>query len=153
VQIQALVERKRRIRVGRGFSREELRKVNLSVKEALNLGIPVDIRRSTRHNENVEILRSFLKKAMQNEKTSQPAKTATSVKIKKKSKDIDRSMLNLTQVPGIGVKRAQQLKNAGIDSIEKLMKADPKEISKKLQVAEKTVSRWITNTRQVLSQE
>jgi len=63
MKLQAIVKRKRRIRAGRGFSRGELREVNLSVKEALKLGIPVDVRRSTRHDENVDILRSFLKEA------------------------------------------------------------------------------------------
>ena len=58
--IRALVKRKRRVRPGRGFSRAELREAGLSVKEALKLGIPVDVRRSTRHEENIEALRSFL---------------------------------------------------------------------------------------------
>jgi len=85
MEIQAIVKRKRRIRIGRGFSRGELKEINLSVKEALNLGIPIDIRRSTAHKENVETLRSFLNKTMQ-EKKSQPAKAATSAELKKESK-------------------------------------------------------------------
>jgi large subunit ribosomal protein L13e len=63
VRIWAIVKRKRRIRPGRGFSRAELKEVNLSVKEALKLGIPVDVRRSTKHDENVEILRSYIAKS------------------------------------------------------------------------------------------
>ncbi|MGC9346322.1 MAG: ribosomal protein L13e, partial [Candidatus Bathyarchaeales archaeon] len=34
-------------RYGKGFSREELKKAELSFKEALKLGIPVDFRRRT----------------------------------------------------------------------------------------------------------
>lgn len=48
-------------RSGRGFSREELKKAGLIPKEALKMGIPVDFRRRTVHEENVEIIKTFLK--------------------------------------------------------------------------------------------
>jgi len=41
----------------RGFSEAELKEVNLSIKEALKLKIPVDIRRKTKYQENVEKLK------------------------------------------------------------------------------------------------
>lgn len=47
-------------RFGKGFSREELRKVGLSLKGALKLGIPVDHRRGTVHEENVSAIKDFL---------------------------------------------------------------------------------------------
>jgi ribosomal protein L13E len=47
-------------RCGRGFSREELKKVGLCLKEALRLDISVDQKRRTAHEQNVEILKSFL---------------------------------------------------------------------------------------------
>lgn len=47
-------------RYGRGFSREELKKVGLSLKEALKLGIPVDSRRKTAHEGNIEVVKTFL---------------------------------------------------------------------------------------------
>ena len=46
---------------GRGFSLEELRKVNLNRKNALKLKIPVDLRRRSSHEENVEALKAHLK--------------------------------------------------------------------------------------------
>jgi len=46
-------------RCGKGFSREELKKAGLSLKEALKLGIPVDSRRRTAHEENVEVAKTF----------------------------------------------------------------------------------------------
>ncbi|MEM3640328.1 MAG: ribosomal protein L13e [Candidatus Bathyarchaeia archaeon] len=48
-------------RIGKGFSREELKKAGLSLKGALNLGIPVDSRRRTVHEENVNAIKDFLK--------------------------------------------------------------------------------------------
>lgn len=47
-------------RSGRGFSREELKKAGLIPKEALKMGIPVDFRRRTVHEENVEIIKTLL---------------------------------------------------------------------------------------------
>jgi large subunit ribosomal protein L13e len=48
-------------RYGKGFSREELKKAGLSFKEALKLGIPMDSRRRTVHEENVNAIKRFLK--------------------------------------------------------------------------------------------
>ena len=47
-------------RCGKGFSREELKKVELSLKEALRFGIPVDSRRRTVHEQNIEVVKAFL---------------------------------------------------------------------------------------------
>lgn len=47
-------------RYGRGFSREELKKAGLSFKEALKLSIPIDSKRRTTHEENVEVIKTFL---------------------------------------------------------------------------------------------
>ncbi|MDH5753862.1 MAG: ribosomal protein L13e [Candidatus Bathyarchaeota archaeon] len=48
-------------RYGRGFSREELKKTGLSFKEALKLRIPVDFRRRTIHEENINAINGLLK--------------------------------------------------------------------------------------------
>jgi ribosomal protein L13E len=59
--IKPLVFKKdRKQRLGKGFSLSELKGVNLSLKQALKLEIPVDSRRKTVHEENVEALRKFL---------------------------------------------------------------------------------------------
>ena len=128
MKLKAIVKRKRRIRVGKGFSRDELKAVGLSVKQALKMGIPVDVRRSTMHEENVEALRSFLAETMKCKET-----------------------LDLRKVPGIGEKRAQQLKDIGIDSVEKLAKSNPKVLSEKLKVSERTASRWISSAKEIIS--
>lgn len=58
-------------RHGRGFSREELKKAGLNLREALKLDIPVDSRRKTAHKENINTLRRFLKRK---KKKSKPKK-------------------------------------------------------------------------------
>jgi large subunit ribosomal protein L13e len=47
-------------RGGKGFSKQELKKAGLSFKEALKSGIPVDSKRRTSHEENVEAIKTFL---------------------------------------------------------------------------------------------
>jgi len=49
-------------RIGRGFSKGELEAVGLTFKEALKLGIPIDKRRRTIHEWNIEILKGYLEK-------------------------------------------------------------------------------------------
>jgi large subunit ribosomal protein L13e len=54
---------------GRGFSREELRKAELDLKRALKLKIPVDLRRRSVHEENVEVLKARLKEVAKSKKS------------------------------------------------------------------------------------
>ena len=49
------------LRSGRGFSMQELKESNVSVRMAKKLGIYVDKRRSTKREENISALRSWLK--------------------------------------------------------------------------------------------
>ena len=50
-------------RSGRGFSLEELGKAKLTLAEAKRLEIPVDKRRTTFHDWNVEVLKAYVRKA------------------------------------------------------------------------------------------
>jgi len=52
--------RKGKKRSGRGFSPEELKKAGSDMREAVRLGIPVDPRRKTAHEENVEAAKTVL---------------------------------------------------------------------------------------------
>jgi DNA-binding protein len=56
----------------------------------------------------------------------------------------------LTSIGGIGVKRAEQLRSYGIDSIKNLADCDAKDLSEKLHVSEKQVSTWIENAKKSL---
>ena len=58
-------------RCGKGFSREELKKVGLSLREAVKLSIPIDSRRKTINDENVTTIKGFLKSE---KKASKPKK-------------------------------------------------------------------------------
>ena len=62
--VQPIVRRKigvtYKARVGRGFSKAELKEVRLSICEARRLGLRVDERRNTKHEENVKKLEETL---------------------------------------------------------------------------------------------
>ncbi len=49
-------------RAGKGFSRGELEEVGLTFRDALKLGIPIDKKRRSKHEENVKLLKSYLDK-------------------------------------------------------------------------------------------
>jgi ribosomal protein L13E len=49
-------------RNGRGFSLEELKKAGLNKAEAKKLEIPIDKRRKTAHEQNVQKIKSYAKK-------------------------------------------------------------------------------------------
>ena len=48
------------IRKGRGFSRSELKEAGLSIHSAIKLGIRTDSLRKTKHQKNIDDLRTFL---------------------------------------------------------------------------------------------
>jgi hypothetical protein len=123
--IYALVKRGRKVRKGRGFSQNELKQVGLSMKQAFHLGIPIDSRRSTTHQENVKALETHM--------------------------SLD--ALDLIEIKGIGQKRSEQLKTAGFDTVRKLAESEPKQIAEKVGVSEKSASRWILNAKQILTEK
>ncbi len=53
----------------------------------------------------------------------------------------------LTSIEGIGASRAVKLKSCGVNSVQDLANFDPKELSEKLQISEKRVSKWIDEAK------
>ncbi len=50
-----------KFRRGRGFTKGELADAGLTIKEARDMGLIVDLRRKTMHPQNVEILKNYVK--------------------------------------------------------------------------------------------
>jgi ribosomal protein L13E len=61
-------------RFGRGFSREELKKAESNLKEALRFGLPVDTKRKTAHKENIAAVKTFLQEKKPASKPKKPRK-------------------------------------------------------------------------------
>lgn len=66
-------------RFGRGFSREELQKAGSNLNEALRFGIQVDSKRRTAHEENIDIVKAFVKERRQSKKSKVKTKSPTSI--------------------------------------------------------------------------
>jgi len=61
MKVQPIVQKKNsRVREGKGFSRGELRAVGIDSKHALRLKIPIDLKRKTKHEDNVKTLEQHL---------------------------------------------------------------------------------------------
>jgi predicted flap endonuclease-1-like 5' DNA nuclease len=60
------------------------------------------------------------------------------------------AMVNLTQVKGIGEKRANQLKALGINSVDDLANASAPAIAKKLKISPKIVKKWIVSAKELV---
>jgi predicted flap endonuclease-1-like 5' DNA nuclease len=57
--------------------------------------------------------------------------------------------IDLTEVKGIGEKRAAQLKALGISNIDELTKASAEDIAAKLKISPKIVEKWITGAKEL----
>ncbi len=71
-------------RKGRGFSPNELEKAGVNKLQAKRLGLPIDYRRKTLHDENVETIKSHASKAEAQAKLE--PKPAADTKTRKKAK-------------------------------------------------------------------
>jgi predicted flap endonuclease-1-like 5' DNA nuclease len=58
--------------------------------------------------------------------------------------------IELTQVKGIGEKRAMQLKALGINSVAELANASAKTLAKKLKVSPKIVNKWVNRAKELV---
>jgi predicted flap endonuclease-1-like 5' DNA nuclease len=58
--------------------------------------------------------------------------------------------MELTQVKGIGRKRALQLKASGIHSVDDLSKASAKTVAKNLKISSKIVKKWIASAKELV---
>jgi predicted flap endonuclease-1-like 5' DNA nuclease len=133
----AIVKRKRKTRKGRGFSREELRDVGLSFTEALKLGIPIDTKRSTKHQENVKTLEAY----------------AEEFELKPTLKGEKGKILELTEVEGIGPKTAEKLRGVGVETANELASSNPEKIMEATGSSKKRASALIEDARSLLKED
>jgi len=114
-KIEAQVTRSmgvRRWRKGRGFSIKEIREAGLTLHKVKMLKLPIDKRRGTLHNGNVQLLRRHC------------------------------TVIPLIDIKGIGREIALELKEAGITSVQDLMYCDVAILSKKIRPSVKILRKW-----------
>jgi predicted flap endonuclease-1-like 5' DNA nuclease len=60
------------------------------------------------------------------------------------------AVMELTQVKGIGEKRAKQLKALGINSVDEIANTSAKTLAKKLKVSPKIVDKWVESAKELI---
>ncbi len=83
------------------------------------------------------------------EKTEAPIKTSALEKALTQATPIV-PKISLTQVKGIGEKRATQLKSLGINNVDDLARVSAKKVAKKLKISPKTVDKWVTSAKELV---
>lgn len=148
--MEAQVKKQIDIRPGKGFSLSEIQKSGLTVLQARKLGLYVDPRRKTLHEFNVKALEVFIKerqKQLEEVVVEEPVKEEKKrKKEKKKEKKVEEKpkekklkkvkpekeekiTTDVTEIKGVGKKKAEELKAAGISTVGDLIKADTEELA------------------------
>ena len=70
--------------------------------------------------------------------------------IRRRKSIVKRHNWELTEIKGIGTKRAEQLKALGITNIEDLAKSPAEDLASKLKVSQKITKRWIEDAKSFL---
>ncbi len=68
----------------------------------------------------------------------------------KEASNIIADIIGLTQVKGIGEKRAAQLKNSGILNIQDLAKSNVADLASKLDISPKIVQKWVADAKKII---
>ena len=152
-----------------GFSRSNTKEVTLKARgQAINTA--VDAAEITRHRfmKNLSVgkitvgteemppregeNRARMVSTMEITLTRGPVEKKTEKGSEKTESAIPIGPTELTSIEGIGAKSAEKLKACGVNNVQDLANSDPKELSEKLQVSEKRVSKWIDEAKKVLKQ-
>ncbi len=145
--MEAQVKKQVDLRPGKGFSLSEIQKSGLTVLQARKLGLYVDPRRKTLHEFNVKALEVFIKERQKQleeaeveepvKEEKKPKKEKKKVEEKPKEKKLkkvtpekeEKVTRDVTEIKGIGKKKAEELKAAGISTVRDLIEADTEELA------------------------
>lgn len=112
--------RHHKMREGRGFSLEELKRAGLTLHEARQ-EVPIDKRRRTAHPENIKALKKHFG-----------------------------AWAPLTEIKGIGKATEEELREVGILDAYDLVRADVGILSEKVAHSKKTLDRWQDEAKKLL---
>jgi len=115
-------------RKGRGFSVNEVAQAELTVKAARSMGLIVDLRRKTSHENNIEALKQYMK---DNVSTSpaRPTRVAPIV-------ETEAGISELTTLRSVRKADAEKLAKAGIRSLSDLAYCEIAKVAKKTGIEE-----------------
>ena len=124
-----------RPRRGRGFSRGEIAKAALSIREARRMGLIVDIRRQTVYDENISALEQYKKdlEAFASAIAEGPADRV----------DRDAAIAALSSLRGVKKAEAEALYDAGVETIEDLAYCEIPTVANKTGIPEDRITTMV----------
>ncbi|MFQ6088718.1 MAG: ribosomal protein L13e [Candidatus Methanofastidiosia archaeon] len=148
--MRAKVKSGLKLREGKGFSLGELKEAKLKSSEIHLLKLRIDKRRRSIHDFNIskliELKKEFKKrKKIRKKIRRKPKKIRKIEKLKPKKK----KRVPLQELKGVGERRAKSLEEAGIKTIDDLLKADLKKLQKKTSMSEKYLSKLVEKAKEI----
>jgi len=130
-------------RPGKGYSYKEIRAADIPIDDLRKIRIPIDKRRNSIHQRNVEELGRLYRQmisdgALTLEEEIKPTHKSEAIK-------------HLKKVPEISRYDAQILTDAGIFTISHLAEEDPKSLAKDLDIELAIVKKWIESAKNIKS--
>jgi large subunit ribosomal protein L13e len=120
---------------GRGFSVQETKQAGLTITDARNMGLIVDLRRKTVHPENVKALNQYMKD-LEKLVTKLAEESAP-------PKDAAKSAKDLATLRAVKVAEAELLVDAGILSFSDLAYCDISKVAKKTGIEEERLTAMV----------
>jgi len=149
-------------RHGRGFSLGELNAANISVHQAKMLHIPIDRRRRSVHEENVNILKEYIKSPEEylkrmSEKVKPTLKEEKvsiqeTIAVEEEKVEEEAKRISVTELKGLSKRTIEKLTSAGIEYVDELMDLDPKVLAETTGISETTAKKVIKLAKEVVEQ-
>ena len=134
-------------RKGRGFSHRELEAAGLTFDDALWIGIPVDKKRKSMHEENIETLVEILAQAGAEEEIFEESEAPAKAAPKKEVAPEEDIGVALEDIPGVGPKTAERLREAGYVCAGDICQADVDELSAIKGISKKSAEELIDKAK------
>lgn len=126
-------------RRGRGFSIDEMTQAGLRIEEARQMGLIIDVRRKTAHDENVEALKQYIKDL----DDLIAEMTKTEVTEPKRTKKDDKAVKELSSLRAVKKDEAEELVAAGIRSLSDLAYCEIDKVAKKTGIKEDRITSMV----------
>ncbi|MGQ4833431.1 MAG: ribosomal protein L13e [Candidatus Asgardarchaeia archaeon] len=153
-------------RHGRGFSLGELNAANISVHQAKMLHIPIDRRRRSVHEENINILKEYVKSpeeylkrmsekvksTLKEEKVSIQETIAVEEEKVEEEAEEEAKRISVTELKGLSKRTIEKLTSAGIEYVDELIDLDPKVLAETTGISETTAKKVIKLAKEVVEQ-
>ena len=123
-----------RPKIGRGFSMDEAKQAGLTIAEARRMGLIVDLRRKTTHQENIDALKQYAKDVK---------KIAATVPKPKPVKGLDKAIEELSLLRAVKKVEAKQLAEIGIMNLSDLAYCEITKVAKKTGIDEDRVTAMV----------